>query len=154
MEIVPFLWFDGRAFEAARFYTSIFPRSRIETPDPEASDDGAAAPTAVTFWLDAQKFIAFNGGPHFAFTPAISLFVSCETQAEIDDVWRRLGAGGAPGRCGWLTDKFGVSWQIVPRILGDLLGDADEQRSERVMHAMLQMEKLEIAALQQAYERG
>jgi predicted 3-demethylubiquinone-9 3-methyltransferase (glyoxalase superfamily) len=141
-KITPFLWFDGRAEEAARFYTSVFENSSIET----------AGDMSVTFWLDGVKFIALNGGPQFTFTPAISFFVNCETQDEVDDLWSKLSAGGETSQCGWLRDKFGVTWQIVPSILGDLLGDEDEEKAERVMQAMLKMEKLDIAGLQRAYD--
>ena len=140
--ITPFLWFDGRAEEAARFYTSIFKNSRIDS----------LSPMSATFHLDGQKFIALNGGPQFKFTEAISFFVDCRTQDEVDDLWEKLSAGGEPGRCGWLKDKFGVSWQIVPSVLGDMLQDEDEEKLQRVMQAMLQMDKLDIARLQQAYE--
>jgi predicted 3-demethylubiquinone-9 3-methyltransferase (glyoxalase superfamily) len=140
--ITPFLWFDGRAEEAARFYTSIFKNSRIDS----------LSPMSATFHLDGQKFIALNGGPQFKFTEAISFFVDCRTQDEVDELWEKLSAGGEPGRCGWLKDKFGVSWQIVPSVLGDMLQDEDEEKSQRVMQAMLQMDKLDIARLQQAYE--
>ena len=140
--ITPFLWFDGRAEEAARFYTSIFTNSRIDS----------LSPMSATFHLDGQKFIALNGGPQFKFTEAISFFVDCRTQDGVDELWEKLSAGGEPGRCGWLKDKFGVSWQIVPSVLGDMLQDEDEEKSQRVMQAMLQMGKLDIARLQQAYE--
>lgn len=153
--ITPFLWFDGQAQEAAKFYTSIFKNSQIDGDGHSAEDTGFAPEEtvmSVTFWLDGLKFIAFNGGPQFTFTPALSLFVSCETQAEVDELWMRLSEGGKTQQCGWLEDKFGVSWQIVPSILGDLLGDEDDAKSGRVMEAMLQMEKLEIRGLQEAYE--
>ncbi len=143
-KIVPFLWFDGRAEEAARFYCSIFKNSEIERA-------GAAS---VSFRLDGVDFIALNGGPQFSFTPAISFFVNCETQAEVDDLWTKLSSGGETSRCGWLKDKFGVSWQIVPTVLGELLGDDDDEKSGRVMQAMLQMEKLDIKGLEEAYERA
>ncbi|MFO0706788.1 MAG: VOC family protein [Nitrospira sp.] len=141
-KITPFLWFDGRAEEAARFYASIFKNSHIDSVSAMSS----------TFHLDGQKFIALNGGPQFTFTEAISFFVDCESQTEIDELWTELSAGGEPGRCGWLKDKFGVSWQIIPSILGDMLQDEDDEKSDRVMQAMLQMGKLDIARLQQAYE--
>jgi predicted 3-demethylubiquinone-9 3-methyltransferase (glyoxalase superfamily) len=138
MQLVrPFLWYDDRAVEAARFYTSIFKNSKIL----------AESESMATFEIDGQEIIAFNGGPHFTFTEAISLFVNCETQDEIDEYWAKLCDGGKPGRCGWLTDKFGLSWQIVPLILGDLLGGDDEEKSARAMQAMLQMSKLDIARL-------
>ena len=140
-KITPFLWFDGQAGEAAKFYTTIFKRSKIES----------IIPMSATFRLDGVQFIALNGGPHFKFTEAISFFVSCPTQKEIDYFWEKLSAGGKKSRCGWLKDKFGVSWQIVPPILGDLLNDADEEKSQRVMQAMLQMDKLDIKTLKRAY---
>lgn len=141
-KITPFLWFDGKAQEAAKFYTSIFKNSRIHS----------SSPMSATFELDGTKFIALNGGPMFQFTPAISFYVNCETQREIDYFWEKLSAGGEPGKCGWLKDKFGVSWQIIPPILGKLISDDDEQKSGRAMQAMLQMTKIDIKALKQAYE--
>jgi predicted 3-demethylubiquinone-9 3-methyltransferase (glyoxalase superfamily) len=140
-KITPFLWFDGKAEEAARFYTSIFENSEIES----------VSPMSATFQLDGQRFIALNGGPQFKFTEAISFFVRCETQQEIDYFWKELSAGGEEGRCGWLKDKFGVSWQIIPPILGELLGDEDEAKSQSVMQAMFKMSKLDIAALKRAH---
>jgi predicted 3-demethylubiquinone-9 3-methyltransferase (glyoxalase superfamily) len=142
-KITPFLWFDGKAEDAARFYTSIFTNSKIES----------ITPMSATFQLDGLEFIALNGGPQFTFTEAISLFVRCETQEEIDYFWEELSAGGEKGRCGWLKDKFGVSWQIVPPVLGEMLNDEDDEKSQRVMQAMLQMEKLDIKTLKQAYEQ-
>ena len=141
--IIPFLWFDGRAEEAARFYTSIFKNSTIER----------ISEMSATFQLDGQKFIALNGGPQFKFTEAISFFVDCRTQDEVDELWEKLSAGGEPGRCGWLKDKFGVSWQIIPSVLVDMLQDEDEEKSERVMNAMLQMDKIDMNGLQRTYER-
>jgi predicted 3-demethylubiquinone-9 3-methyltransferase (glyoxalase superfamily) len=141
-KITPFLWFDGHAEEAARFYTSIFKNSRIES----------VSPMSATFHLDGQKFMALNGGPQFKFTEAISFFVNCETQAEMDDLWDKLTAGGTKQQCGWLKDKFGVSWQIIPSILGKMLQDEDQEKAGRVMQAMLQMEKISIARLKQAYK--
>jgi predicted 3-demethylubiquinone-9 3-methyltransferase (glyoxalase superfamily) len=140
-KITPFLWFDGKAEEAARFYTSIFQNSEIES----------VSPMSATFQLDGQRFIALNGGPQYTFTEAVSFFVRCETQQEIDYFWRELSAGGEEGRCGWLKDKFGVSWQIIPPILGELLGDEDEAKSQSVMQAMFKMSKLDIAALKRAH---
>ena len=139
-KITPFLWFDGQAEEAARFYTSIFKKSKIES----------ISPMSATFRLDGMKFIALNGGPQFKFTEAISFFVSCKTQKEIDYFWQKLSAGGEKSRCGWLKDRFGVSWQIVPPILGELLNDEDDEKSNRVMQAMLKMTKLDIKKLKQA----
>ncbi|MGA6826998.1 VOC family protein [Nitrospira sp. NS4] len=141
-KITPFLWFDGRAEEAARFYTSIFKNSTIER----------ISEMSTTFRLNGQRFIALNGGPQFKFTEAISFFVDCKTQEEVDELWDKLSAGGEPGRCGWLKDKFGVSWQIIPSILGEMLQDEDDSKSGRVMQAMLQMGKIDINALTRAYE--
>jgi predicted 3-demethylubiquinone-9 3-methyltransferase (glyoxalase superfamily) len=146
-KITPFLWFDGQAEEAARHYCSIFANSRIvETmPGPGGKAMG------VTFELEGQRFMSLNGGPQYKFTPAISLFVSCETQAEIDTLWARLASGGGQEvQCGWVTDKFGLSWQVVPPLLGKLLGHADREKAGRAMQAMLQMKKLDIAGLQAA----
>lgn len=142
-KIIPFLWFDGQAEEAARFYTSIFKKSKIES----------ISPMSATFRLDGVRFIALNGGPQFKFTEAISFFVSCKTQKEIDYFWQKLSAGGEKSRCGWLKDRFGVSWQIVPPILGELLNDEDDKKSNRVMQAMLKMTKLDIKKLKQAAKR-
>ena len=139
-KITPFLWFDGQAEAAAKFYTSIFKNSKIEN----------VSPMSATFQLEGQKFMALNGGPMFKFSPAISFFVSCETQKEIDYFWKKLSAGGEKQQCGWLKDKFGVSWQIVPPILGELLSDEDDAKSNRVMQAMLKMTKLDIRKLKQA----
>ncbi len=145
-KIRPFLWFDDRAAEAAKFYVSIFKNAEILSPD-SVDETGI---TSVTLRIEGQELIAFNGGPHFKFSPAISLFVTCETQAEIDYYWERLIEGGEESRCGWLQDKFGVTWQIVPSILGDLLESDDEEKAAAVMQAMLAMIKLDIAALQKA----
>ena len=141
-KITPFLWFDGKAEEAAKFYTSIFENSKIVS----------ITEMSATFQLDGLEFIAFNGGPTFTFSPAVSFFVRCETQQEIDYLWEKLSAGGETQRCGWLKDKFGVSWQIVPPILGELLNDKDDEKSNRVMQAMLKMSKLDIKGLKKAYE--
>ena len=141
-KIIPFLWFDGKAADAARFYTSIFANSKIES----------ITSMSATFELDGLQFIALNGGPQFKFNEAISFFVSCETQKEIDYFWEKLSADGEKGRCGWLKDKFGVSWQIVPTVLGEMLNDDDGEKSQRVMKAMLQMEKLDIETLKRAHE--
>jgi predicted 3-demethylubiquinone-9 3-methyltransferase (glyoxalase superfamily) len=144
--ITPFLWFDGQAEEAMNFYLSIFPNSRSlgRMPGP----DGRAM--SVSFELDGQRFHALNGGPKFRFTPAISLFVSCETQAEVDELWERLSEGGSKDRCGWLTDRYGLSWQIIPTALGRLMADPDPTKAGRVMNAMLQMDKIDIAGLEHA----
>ena len=142
-KITPFLWFDGKPGEAAKFYTSIFKNSKITS----------TSPMSATFELAGQKFMALNGGPMFKFTEAISFFVSCETQTEIDYFWKKLSAGGKVQQCGWLKDKFGVSWQIVPSILGELLNDEDEAKSQCVMEAMLKMVKLDIKKLKQAHRQ-
>jgi predicted 3-demethylubiquinone-9 3-methyltransferase (glyoxalase superfamily) len=143
-KVTPFLWFDGQAEQAAKFYTSIFKHSELES----------VSPMSATFQLDGQRFMALNGGPQFKFTEAISFFVRCDTQKEIDYFWSKLSAGGEPGRCGWLKDKFGVSWQIIPPILGEYLSDEDQTKSQRVMQAMFKMSKLDIAALKRAYKDG
>jgi predicted 3-demethylubiquinone-9 3-methyltransferase (glyoxalase superfamily) len=151
-KITPFLWFDGNAEEAANFYISIFRNSKMG----KISRYGDAGPglkgsvMSVTFQIEGQEFFALNGGPQFKFTPAISFFVNCETQQEVDDLWDKLSAGGRTDRCGWLQDKFGLSWQIIPTVLGQLLGDKDPQRAKRAMQAMLQMTKIDGNALQQA----
>ena len=147
--ITPFLWFNGTAEQAMRHYTSCFANSEVLDVT-RAGPDGPVI--SVSFRLEGQEFIAFNGGPHHEFTEAISLFVSCETQAEVDALWDKLGAGGGQGRCGWLKDRFGVSWQVIPRMLGRLLMDPDPQRAGRVREAMLKMGKIDIAALQRACE--
>jgi len=153
-KITPFLWYDGNAEEAAKFYISIFENSKMG----KISRYGDAGPgpkgsvMSVTFQIEGQEFFALNGGPHFKFTPAISFFVNCETQNEVDDLWEKLSAGGRTDRCGWLQDKFGLSWQIIPTVLGQLLGDKDPQRANRAMQAMLQMTKIDIKKLQRAAE--
>jgi predicted 3-demethylubiquinone-9 3-methyltransferase (glyoxalase superfamily) len=145
--ITPFLWFDDQAEEAMLFYTSIFKGSK--PGDVSRSDDGHT--TSATFELNGQRLIAFNGGPHFTFSPAISLFVNCETQEQIDELWEKLSEGGEKQRCGWVKDKFGLSWQIVPSILGDLLNDDDDEKAERTRAAMLAMTKLDINGLKRAH---
>ena len=154
--ITPFLWFDGRAEEAMNFYVSIFRNSKVGRVS--RYGEGGPGPkgtvTSATFQLDGQEFFALNGGPQYKFTPAISFFVNCETQQEVDELWEKLSEGGATDRCGWLRDKFGLSWQIIPSILGTLLGDADAAKSQRVMKAMLQMDKIDIQRLKQAYDAG
>jgi predicted 3-demethylubiquinone-9 3-methyltransferase (glyoxalase superfamily) len=145
--ITPFLWFDTQAEEAMNFYASIFKRSKVVSVN---RVQGRVM--SVQFELEGQPFMALNAGPQFKFTEAISFFVGCETQHEIDELWTKLLAdGGAPSRCGWLKDKFGLSWQIVPNALGRMLGDKDGAKSSRAMNAMLQMEKLDLPTLQQAY---
>ena len=151
-KIVPFLWFDGKAEEAMHFYTSIFKNAKVGkvTRYGEAGPGPKGSVMSATFELEGQEFIALNGGPMFTFTPAISFFVNCETQEEVDELWAKLSAGGATNRCGWLTDRYGLTWQIVPTILGTLLQDKDAEKSQRVMQAMLKMTKIEIAALEAA----
>jgi len=154
-KITPFLWFDGQAEEAAGFYVSIFPNSRIlsVTRYGEAGPGPAGSVMTVVFELDGQRFIALNGGPQFKFTEAISFSVDCGTQEEVDRYWERLSLDGEEGPCGWLTDKYGLSWQVNPALLGKMLADPDPRKSERVMGAMLKMRKIDIAALREAYER-
>ena len=145
--ITPFLWFDTQAEEAMTFYASVFPRSKVIS-----TNRAQGKVMSVQFELEGQRFMALNGGPHYKFTEAISLFVGCETQQEIDELWARLTAdGGAPSRCGWLKDKFGLSWQIIPNALGRMLSDKDAGKSKRVLNAMLLMEKLDLKKLEQAY---
>src|SRR5262245_1332065 len=153
-KITPFLWFDGKAEEAANFYVSIFKNSKIRNISryAEGSPGPKGSVMTVNFQIEGQEFTALNGGPMFTFSPAISFFVNCETQAEVDELWEKLSAGGEKSRCGWLKDKFGVSWQIIPTVLVPMLGHKDPEKSKRVMHAMLQMGKLEIDKLKQAYE--
>jgi predicted 3-demethylubiquinone-9 3-methyltransferase (glyoxalase superfamily) len=153
--ITPFLWFDNQAEEAMNFYVSVFKNSKTGTIT-RYGGGGTGPEGAVmtaTFQLDGQEFMALNGGPLFKFTEAISFFVSCQTQEEVDELWEKLSAGGEPGRCGWLKDKYGLSWQIVPTALGEMLQDKDAERSRRVVQAMLQMSKLDIAGLKRAYEQ-
>jgi predicted 3-demethylubiquinone-9 3-methyltransferase (glyoxalase superfamily) len=153
-KITPFLWFNDQAEEAMDFYTSIFKNSKVGSVSRYA-DAGPGQPGKVmtaTFELNGQEFMVLNGGPQFPFTEAISFFVSVETQAEVDELWEKLSEGGEKQRCGWLKDKYGLSWQIIPTTLGELLGDKDPQKSQRVMNAMLQMGKIDIAGLRKAYE--
>ena len=146
--ITPFLWFDTQAEEAMNLYTSVFKRSKVI-----AVNRAQGKVMSVQFELEGQPFMALNAGPQFTFTEAISFFVSCETQQEIDELWAKLTAdGGAPSRCGWLKDKFGLSWQIIPNTLGRMLSDKDAARAGRTMNAMLQMDKLDIKRLQQAHD--
>jgi predicted 3-demethylubiquinone-9 3-methyltransferase (glyoxalase superfamily) len=156
-KITPFLWFDDKAEEAAKFYTSIFKNSKIGNiaryGDAGAQVSGRAKGTVMTveFQLEGQKFVALNGGPQFKFTEAISFVVNCQTQEEVDHYWETLSDGGQEVQCGWLKDKYGLSWQIVPTVLGEMLSDPDPKKAERVMKAMLQMKKIDIKGLQQAY---
>lgn len=155
-KIVTFLWFNDNAEEAMNFYVSIFKNSKVVrvTRYGDAGPGPKGKVMTATFQLAGQEFYALNGGPQFKFTEAISLFVNCETQQEVDELWEKLSAGGEKSQCGWLKDKYGLSWQIVPTILGKLLGDKDAKKANRVMQAMLQMKKIDIKGLQQAYDRG
>jgi len=159
-KITPFLWFNDKAEEAAHFYASIFKNAKIGniTRYSEASANASGRPAGsvmtVAFQLDGQEFVALNGGPHFQFNEAVSFVVNCESQAEIDEYWKKLSGGGQEGQCGWLKDKYGLSWQIVPTALGKWLSEGDSEKSARVMHAILQMRKLDIQTLQDAYDQG
>lgn len=154
-KITPFLWFDGKAEEAVNFYVSVFKNSKTLS----VSRYGDAGPgpkgtvMTVAFELDGQQFVALNGGPHFTFSPAISFVVSCETQEEVDHFWEKLSEGGKEVQCGWLEDKYGVSWQVVPRILPELLQDKNSEKTRRVLGAMMKMVKLDVRGLQQAYDQ-
>lgn len=153
-KITPFLWFDDKAEEAMNFYISIFKNSKVGsvTRYGDAGPGPKGTVMSATFQLDGQDFFALNGGPLFKFTEAISFFVNCDTQEEVDELWEKLMAGGgSPQRCGWLKDKYGLSWQIIPKALGEMLGDKDPQKSQRVMQAMLQMNKIDIQRLKEAY---
>lgn len=156
-KITPFLWFDDKAEEAARFYVSVFPNSKIVSiaryGDAGAQAAGRRKGTVMTveFELDGQKFMGLNGGPEFSFSHAVSFVVNCETQEEIDRFWKKLSEGGQEVECGWLADKYGLSWQIVPTVLGRMMTDPDSAKSDRVMQALLGMKKLDIAELQRAY---
>jgi predicted 3-demethylubiquinone-9 3-methyltransferase (glyoxalase superfamily) len=154
-KITPFLWFDGKAEEAMNFYVSIFKNSKVGrvTRYGDAGPGPKGSVMSATFQIEGQEFFALNGGPQFQFTPAISLFVNCETQQEVDELWENLSADGKKERCGWLRDKYGVSWQIIPTALGEMLGDKDPAKANRVMRAMLQMDKIDIKGLEQAYEQ-
>lgn len=141
-KITPFLWFDGKLEEAVKFYTTVFSNARVENLNP----------MSATFVIEGQEFMALNGGPQFKFNEAVSFFIRCETQHEVDYYWQKLtDDGGAEGRCGWLKDKFGLSWQVIPNALGQYLGDRNRAKAERVMQAMLKMKKLDIAALEAAF---
>jgi predicted 3-demethylubiquinone-9 3-methyltransferase (glyoxalase superfamily) len=155
-KITPFLWFNDQAEEAMHFYCSIFKNSKVGsiTRYGDAGPGPKGQVMTVTFQLEGQEFMALNGGPHFSFTPAISLFVDCKTQAEVDELWEKLSEGGEKSQCGWLKDKYGLSWQIVPSVLMDLLHGYDSKKSKKVMEAMLKMNKLDIKKLQQAAEQA
>jgi len=157
-KITPFLWFDDKAEEAVKFYTSIFQNSKVgritryDEESAKASGRPEESVMTVEFRLDGQDFVALNGGPIFKFTEAISLVVNCDTQQEVDHYWSKLSAGGEESRCGWLKDKFGLSWQVVPVVLIEMLADKDTAKAKRVTHAMLQMDKLDIPTLTKAYD--
>jgi predicted 3-demethylubiquinone-9 3-methyltransferase (glyoxalase superfamily) len=149
-KITPFLWFNGNAEEAMNFYISIFKNSKIVS----LSRAGEGGPvTGATFQLDGQEFFVLNGGPQFKFTPAISFFVNCDSQQEVDELWEKLSAGGEKSRCGWLKDKFGLSWQIIPSVLGKMLHDKESGNSKKALEAMLKMDKIDIQTLKQAYDQ-
>ena len=153
-KITPFLWFDDQAEEAINFYTSLFKNSKINSVS-RYGEGGPGKPGTVmtaSFELDGQEFMALNGGPEYQFTPAVSFYVNCQDQAEVDALWEKLSEGGEKGPCGWLKDRYGVSWQIIPTALGELLGDKDPLKAQRVMAAMLSMSKIEVAELRRAYE--
>lgn len=152
-KITPFLWFDSQAEEAARFYVSVFKNSKIEevTRYGESGPGAKGSAMTVAFQLDGQKFTALNGGPVFEFTEAISFVVNCETQAEVDDFWAKLSKDGQEVECGWLKDKYGLAWQIVPTRLLEMLKDQNAERKDRVMKAMMKMKKLDIAGFEEAY---
>jgi Uncharacterized protein conserved in bacteria len=153
-KVTPFLWFDDQAEEAASFYVSIFRNAKISSI--ARYGDGGPRPKGTvmtaTFEIEGEEFTALNGGPEFTFSPAISFCVNCADQGEVDELWEKLTAGGEPGQCGWLNDKFGVSWQIIPKALIELLNDPDPVKSQRVMSAMLQMKKIDVAALERAHD--
>lgn len=155
-KITTFLWFDNNAEEAVNLYVSLFNDSKIINIRRygEAGPGPKGSVMSIVFQLEGQEFFALNGGPHFKFTPAISLFVNCQTQQEVDDLWEKLSAGGRKDQCGWLQDKFGLSWQIIPKQLMDMLGDPDPAKSQRVMKAMLQMNKIDIYELKRAYDEA
>jgi predicted 3-demethylubiquinone-9 3-methyltransferase (glyoxalase superfamily) len=154
-KITPFLWFDDKAEEAMNFYVSIFKNSKIGSVARygEAGPGPKGTVMTAAFELNGQEFVALNGGPHFKFTEAVSFVVNCETQAEVDEFWEKLSEGGEKSRCGWLKDKYGLSWQVVPTVLGELMQDKDPEKSKRVMESMLQMDKIDIKTLKQAYEQ-
>jgi predicted 3-demethylubiquinone-9 3-methyltransferase (glyoxalase superfamily) len=154
-KIIPFLWFDGEAEEAANFYTSIFKNSKLLSimHYGEAGPGAEGAVMSVTFQIEGQEFIALNGGPQYKFTEAISFYVNCDTQEEVDELWDKLSEGGEKQGPGWLKDKYGMSWQIIPTVLREMMNDPDTVKSQRVMNAMLKMDKINIKILKQAYEK-
>jgi predicted 3-demethylubiquinone-9 3-methyltransferase (glyoxalase superfamily) len=153
-KITPFLWFNDNAEEAMNYYLSIFKNSKVLSINRfgDAGPGPSGSVMTATFELEGQQFTALNGGPEFGFTEAISFFVNCETQQEVDELWDRLCAGGEPSMCGWLKDKFGLSWQIIPKALGEMLGDKDPAKAGRAMKAMLQMQKIDVKKLKEAYD--
>lgn len=155
-KITPFLWFNDQAEEAMNFYTSIFRNSK--TGEIRRYAEGGPAPKGTVmsarFQIEGQELIAFNGGPHFSFTPAISLFVDCKTQEEVDELWGKLSEGGQPQPCGWVTDRFGLSWQIIPSALGEMLQDKNGAKSKAAMQAMMKMHKIDVQRLQHAFEEA
>ncbi len=155
-KITTFITFNDQAEEAVNLYVSVFKNSRILSMNRygEGGPGPKGSVMSASFVLEGQEFTALNGGPTFTFGEGISLFVSCETQAEVDELWEKLSAGGEKGQCGWLKDKFGVSWQIIPTVLGQMLGDKDPKKAQKVMQAMLQMKKIDIAGLRRAYEQN
>ncbi|MBC7950045.1 MAG: VOC family protein [Chitinophagaceae bacterium] len=155
-KITPFLWFDGKAEEAMNHYTSIFKNAKVGNVARYSEGGPAPAGTVMTaeFEIEGQEFIALNAGPMFSFTPAISFYVKCFTQEEIDHYWEKLSEGGEQQQCGWLTDKFGVSWQIVPPVLGEMMSDKDRKKASRVMQAMMTMKKIDIKKLKEAYDQA
>ncbi len=150
-KITPFLWFDDQAEEAAKFYVSVFKNSKLKSVKRTGKGPKAKA-FSVTFQLEGQDFFALNGGPHFKFTPAISLFVDCKDQREVDTLWKKLLKGGKESRCGWLEDKYGLSWQVIPKQLGEMLGDKDPEKAGRAMQAMMKMVKIDVKELKKAYD--
>ncbi len=150
-KITPFLWFNDNAEEAMNFYISIFKNSKVVSVSRSGKEGRVSG---CTLQLDGQEFYALNGGPQFTFSPAVSFFVNCETQQEVDEIWEKLSEGGKKERCGWLKDKYGLSWQIIPSVLGKMLHDKDPEKASRVMKAMLQMNKIDIQSLKQAYDGG
>ncbi len=155
-KITPFLWFDGNAEEAMNLYVSVFKNSKVVSVRRYGKAGPGPEGTVMTgaFQIEGQEFFVLNGGPQYKFTPAISLFVNCETQQEVDDLWEKLSAGGRKDRCGWLQDKYGLSWQIIPSDLGKMLGDKNPMKANNVMQAMLQMDKIDIGKLKQAYDKA
>jgi predicted 3-demethylubiquinone-9 3-methyltransferase (glyoxalase superfamily) len=156
LKITPFLWFDNNAEEAINFYTSVFKNSKVV--EVTRHEEGGRGPEGevflATFQIEGQEFIALNGGPHYTFTPAISMFVACDTQEEVDELWEKLSEGGRDQHCGWLKDKFGLSWQIIPKALTVMLADKDRARANRVMASMLKMTKIETEGLRKAYDQA